>query len=101
MDIVIEKKGCTFCRNVRGVPGDEWQQHGYFVFGETAVHIELLEVRALVDGGTPITTAWRGLLQHLETDLIWMGEPTWQQGEYREVCEFLSLESWSTGQAVL
>lgn len=76
MDVVIETKGCPTCRSkIRGVPGDEWQEHGYFVFVETAVHIEvLLEVRALVHGGTPITTAWRGLLKHLEADLTWMGE---------------------------
>ena len=60
---------------MEGVPGDDWREHGYFVFGKRAVHItQLVKVRALVHNGTPITTAWRGLFQHLRDDLVWMGK---------------------------
>lgn len=75
VNVVLDTKGCPFCRNMQGVPGDDWQQHGYFVFGEMAVHIsQLVQVRELVHSGTPITTAWRGLLKHLRKDLIWTEE---------------------------
>ena len=75
MNVLIERRGCLNCRGMEGVPGDGWREHGYFVFGETAVHIsQLVKVRALVHNGTPITTAWRNLLQHLRNDLRWMAK---------------------------
>lgn len=75
VNVVLEMKGCPSCRNVKGVPGDDWQENGYFVFGEIAVHIsKLVEVRALVHNGTPITTAWRGVFMHLQDHAVWMAE---------------------------
>lgn len=75
VDVVLETKRCQFCRNMRGVPGDDWQSHGYFVFGQIAVHMkQLVQVRGIVHDGTPITTAWRGQFGHLSRDLEWMDE---------------------------
>lgn len=75
VNAVLETKGCPCCRNVQGVPGDEWQEHGYFVFGEIAVHIsQPVNVGGRVHDGVPITTAWRSLLQRVWKFLIWMGQ---------------------------
>lgn len=71
--VVLEIKGCVAC-GTQGVAGDDWREHGYFVFGEQlAVHIsQLVFVRNLVQSGMPITTAWRSLLKALTDDLEWL-----------------------------
>lgn len=73
LEVRLEMKGCVVCET-RGVPGDDWRETGFFVFGENLViHIPLLvRVRRSVLNGTPITTAWDAILASLYRDLRWM-----------------------------
>lgn len=72
----LEHKKCAAC-DVAAVAGDDWREHGYFVFGDYAVHIHaLVSVRSYVANGTPITTAWSNHLGGLSEDRrFWDNDP--------------------------
>lgn len=73
IEVGIEQRGCTTC-GARAVPGENWRDHGFFVFGNSlAVHIDYLtKIRRSVQKGMPILTAWDDLLSHIYEDFFWM-----------------------------
>ncbi len=73
--MVIQIKGCVGC-GVEAVTGDDWREHGYFLFGnKLAVHLSLMAaVRRAVQGGTAISHAFNNLLQPLADNLGWMAQ---------------------------
>ena len=73
VEAVLKIKGCVEC-GVEAVTGDDWQEHGYFVFGETLlVHLSHMDAtRRAVLSGTAISHAFDNLLRPLADNLIWM-----------------------------
>lgn len=75
VEIVLKIKGCVSC-GVEAVTGDDWREHGYFVFGEKlAVHLSHMDVtRRAVQTGTAIGHAFDNMLRPLADNLTWMKE---------------------------
>lgn len=70
----LEIKKCPGC-GVEAVAGDDWREHGYFVFGAYAVHVmALVACRVFVQSGTSIMTAWGANLGRLRDDDGWLRE---------------------------
>lgn len=59
---------------MEGATGDDWQETGFFVFGEKlVVHLShLITVRTLVQSGTPISNSWQSILAPFANDMQWM-----------------------------
>lgn len=74
-EVVIKIKGCVDC-GVEAVTGDDWREHGYFLFGnKLAVHLTHMDrVRQEVQGGTAISHAFTNLLKPLTNNLRWLSE---------------------------
>ncbi|CAB1111409.1 unnamed protein product [Ectocarpus sp. CCAP 1310/34] len=74
-EVVIKIKGCEGC-GVEAVTGDDWREHGYFLFGnKVAVHLShMVTARHAVQGGTAISHASNNLLRPLTNNLRWMSQ---------------------------
>ncbi|CAB1105581.1 unnamed protein product [Ectocarpus sp. CCAP 1310/34] len=73
VEAVLKINACVDC-GVEAVTGDDWQEHGYFVLGETLlVHLSDMDAtRRAVLSGTAISHAFDNLLRPLADNLIWM-----------------------------
>ena len=72
-EVVLKIKYCNRC-GMEAVTGDDWQQHGYLLFGnKLAVQLSHMDAaRRAGQGGMAITKVFDNLLHPLADDISWM-----------------------------
>lgn len=72
-EVVVKIKYCKLCGK-EAVTGDDWQEHGYMLFGnKLAVHLSFMDAaRQAVHGGTAISQVFDNVLKPLADDIGWL-----------------------------